>query len=272
MRVPLCIKPQDWPPLDQMRWREAREVTTFLSGPQPARRWSVKRRRIVEQAYGQWLSFLARRGWLDPDQTPEARATPDRVRLFVLELQQRVFAETFDLDLLRRLDDIQEAFGHDLSQSLADVIVYGDNLGDSLESAFKRVTAAMLEAIIQAQILGPLLDSMGKGGGGGLFTSLLSSIGFRASGGPVSANRPYMVGERGPELIVPRLSGHVIPNHRLGGERTIKVDVTPSPYFDVRVSEISNQSVATAAPALVNASVAATMNQVNRRRLPRGLG
>ncbi|MDD3798841.1 MAG: site-specific integrase [Novosphingobium sp.] len=76
--------------MDQMRWREAREVTSFLSGPQPARKWSASRRRIVEQGYGQWLSFLARRGWLDPDQTPEARATPDRVRLFVLELQQRV--------------------------------------------------------------------------------------------------------------------------------------------------------------------------------------
>lgn len=90
MRIPLCIKPQDWPLLDQMRWREAREVTSFLSGPKPAQKWSVDRCRIVEQGYGQWLSFLARNRWLDPDQTPEERATLDHVRLFVLELQQRV--------------------------------------------------------------------------------------------------------------------------------------------------------------------------------------
>lgn len=90
MRVPLCIKPQDWPLSDQERWREAREVTSFLSGPKPARKWSADRCHIVEQGYGQWLSFLIRNGWLDPDQTPEERATPDRVRLFVLELQQRV--------------------------------------------------------------------------------------------------------------------------------------------------------------------------------------
>ncbi|MCK9541324.1 MAG: site-specific integrase [Novosphingobium sp.] len=90
MRIPLCIKPEDWPPLDRLRWQEAREVTSFLSGPKPAQKWGVERRRIVEQGYGQWLSFLVRNGWLDPDQTPEERATRDHVRLFVLELQQRV--------------------------------------------------------------------------------------------------------------------------------------------------------------------------------------
>lgn len=39
----------------------------------------------------------------------------------------------------------------------------------------------------------------------------------RASGGPVSANTPYMVGERGPELFMPSGAGTIIPNHSLGG-------------------------------------------------------
>lgn len=34
----------------------------------------------------------------------------------------------------------------------------------------------------------------------------------RANGGPVSAGSPYVVGERGPELFVPRNSGSIIPN------------------------------------------------------------
>jgi len=38
----------------------------------------------------------------------------------------------------------------------------------------------------------------------------------KASGGPVAANRPYIVGERGPELFVPSQSGRIEPNHRLG--------------------------------------------------------
>jgi TP901 family phage tail tape measure protein len=39
----------------------------------------------------------------------------------------------------------------------------------------------------------------------------------RALGGPVSAGQSYLVGERGPELMVPSSSGHIVPNHALGG-------------------------------------------------------
>lgn len=39
----------------------------------------------------------------------------------------------------------------------------------------------------------------------------------RATGGPVSAFSPYLVGERGPEVFVPASSGNIVPNHALGG-------------------------------------------------------
>jgi phage-related minor tail protein len=37
----------------------------------------------------------------------------------------------------------------------------------------------------------------------------------RATGGPVSAGSPYMVGERGPELFMPSGSGTIIPNNQI---------------------------------------------------------
>lgn len=49
----------------------------------------------------------------------------------------------------------------------------------------------------------------GRGGDGG------SPIQRRAEGGPVEADQPYIVGERGPEVIVPDTNGEVIPNNRL---------------------------------------------------------
>ncbi len=90
MSAPLCLKPGDWPEIDQRRWREAREPVGFLSGPQPAQAWSERRRRIVEQAYGQWLAFLERGGLLDPAQEPGARASPEAVEAFLRSLQERV--------------------------------------------------------------------------------------------------------------------------------------------------------------------------------------
>ena len=38
---------------------------------------------------------------------------------------------------------------------------------------------------------------------------------FRADGGPVSKNQPYIVGEEGPELFVPNKSGTIVPNNMM---------------------------------------------------------
>lgn len=51
----------------------------------------------------------------------------------------------------------------------------------------------------------------------------------RQHGGPVKAGRPYLVGEKGPELFVPRMSGAIAPNaHRsvaaAGGNLTVVLD------------------------------------------------
>ena len=72
------------------------------------------------------------------------------------------------------------------------------------------------------------------GGGGplndpkGLFTppTLISG---RARGGAVGAGRPYLVGERGPELFVPGAQGNIVPNNAMGGANvTVNVDASGS--------------------------------------------
>jgi hypothetical protein len=74
-----------------------------------------------------------------------------------------------------------------------------------------------------------LLQSGGGAGGGlgGLVTSGLSSLlGLpgRAHGGPVSAGRGYMVGERGPELFVPSNGGRI--EAARGGGRDVRVAIS----------------------------------------------
>jgi tape measure domain-containing protein len=51
----------------------------------------------------------------------------------------------------------------------------------------------------------------------GVGQPLLNALGFRASGGPVTAGQPYIVGEKGPEMWVPQQSGMILPNHALAG-------------------------------------------------------
>lgn len=50
----------------------------------------------------------------------------------------------------------------------------------------------------------------------------------RAMGGPVQRGQTYIVGERGPEVFTPRQSGTIVPNHALGGETSITVNVAGS--------------------------------------------
>jgi|TARA_B100000035_G_scaffold84044_2_gene70623 hypothetical protein len=43
----------------------------------------------------------------------------------------------------------------------------------------------------------------------------------RANGGPVGTGRPYLVGERGPELFVPGAQGNIVPNSAMGGTSVV---------------------------------------------------
>ena len=58
-------------------------------------------------------------------------------------------------------------------------------------------------------------------------------IPFLAEGGPAQAGKPYIVGEQGPELFVPKQDGNVIPNNEMsrsgssvGGKKDITINFT----------------------------------------------
>jgi phage-related minor tail protein len=58
------------------------------------------------------------------------------------------------------------------------------------------------------------------GGLGGLLSGIGSIFGF-ADGGSPPVNKPSIVGEKGPELFVPRTAGTVVPNNALGGGQQV---------------------------------------------------
>ncbi|NDB64500.1 MAG: hypothetical protein EB168_02365 [Euryarchaeota archaeon] len=63
--------------------------------------------------------------------------------------------------------------------------------------------------------LGMLIGTLISGGGaflGNFFGSDSDQGFFKAEGGPVRSGRPYIVGEQGPELFIPRSSGQILPN------------------------------------------------------------
>ena len=106
-----------------------------------------------------------------------------------------------------------ERAGQVLERGLLSAIRRGGMGFDDL----KRIALSTFDQIAaQALQLGldKLLGGAGNGGGGlsaglgGILGGLLGLPG-RATGGPVSPGRPYLVGERGPEMFVPTSAGRV---------------------------------------------------------------
>lgn len=110
------------------------------------------------------------------------------------------------------------------SESVADEVedqwaTLGNSMGFSIRStladAFLGVETSfgdMIRRMLADLAASGLLKLIGSSLGGPVGAFFSGAVSGRASGGPVSAGTPYLVGERGPELFVPRLSGNIVSN------------------------------------------------------------
>ena len=104
--------------------------------------------------------------------------------------------------------------------------------------AFIDMATQMLAQKLFMTVLGALGGGSGFNFAGGSAASGLSAanlmggtgpldagmFGFRANGGPVNANEPYIVGERGPELFMPSISGSITSNENLQAQNRAFLD------------------------------------------------
>jgi hypothetical protein len=194
---------------------------------------------------------------LDPGPLESALGTLQEIKTITVDLEGAEIINTQAIEAANR-------FGENLSRNLANAIVLGQNLGDALINSFQ---AAAAEAL--ASGLFDLLTGFLGGGGGGFLSSIFG--GFRAAGGPVSAGKAYVVGERGPEIMVPGSSGVVIPNSKLGGGGGVTVNVDARGATDPgAVRNAARLAVLEAAPALNAAISGNTINRIRRPQLPGG--
>ena len=122
---------------------------------------------------------------------------------------------------------IANTIGDGVVDALEGVINGTKSLGEAVGDVFGDLQKQLLQLIKNQLLFGSLTGGLSKGKG--LLGNLFS--GFLAEGGRASAGKAYMVGERGPEMFVPRSSGTVIPNSQLGGGGTnvvVNVDASGS--------------------------------------------
>ena len=150
-----------------------------------------------------------------------------------------------------------------LSEDLATALVEGRSAAESFQQFFKKLVVQLIADALRLAVIQPILGSLfgisfGAGGaisgltGGGLFGL------FKADGGPVMRNKPYIVGERGPELFVPGAAGTIVPNEALsmGGVTTVNYNIQA-------VDAQSFQALVARDPEFIFA-----VTEAGRRRLP----
>ena len=104
-------------------------------------------------------------------------------------------------------------------EAMIQAIGRGENAFKAFGEGVKGILVQVMQKLAATAILAGVLSALfptGIGGSQGFGAIFGKLLGFKASGGPVSGNNPYVVGERGPELFVPSVSGQIIPNHSVG--------------------------------------------------------
>ena len=124
------------------------------------------------------------------------------------------------VDNAEKVRDLYSSIGDTIKTGLVDAIqgaIDGTkSLGDVARSVFAQIQRSLISYGVDS-LLSSLPGGLGKAFGGGA-----------ANGGPIKGGKTYLVGERGPELFTPGVSGMVTPNHALGGGTSIVVNVDAS--------------------------------------------
>ena len=144
-----------------------------------------------------------------------------------------------------------------------------DGQGKSGSGFWGQLGSSLLKSLFKSKGDGSSGGGDGGGGGGGDegdgggFDSMFQ--GAFANGGNFMAGRPMLVGERGPEMLVPKSSGTIIPNHSLGGDN--------STHFHIDARGATDPAAIHAAVMRAAPHIAASAVQANRsmaKRTPQG--
>ena len=112
---------------------------------------------------------------------------------------------------------LKETLVTDIGEGIKGLIRGTATLNDVLNNVLNKMIDAAFNMALFGNVGGSFMPGLG----------ILGSI-FKANGGPVKGGGSYIVGERGPELFTPGVSGTITPNHALGGSTNIVVNVDAS--------------------------------------------
>lgn len=141
---------------------------------------------------------------------------------------------------MRMIEDMAQIVSSSVQSAFDEFVRNGEMSAESFKDILHSLLADMARLALQKAVLEPMFGG-GSTQGGGAFGALLSGFqGGFASGGDFAANRPMLVGEEGPELLIPKNAGTIIPNGRGmgGGPVTVVTNIDARGAYPESVEEI----------------------------------
>ena len=146
--------------------------------------------------------------------TPELAAEIDKLSIAYANsvVGAERLAESQD-KIKQRAEEMRD-FQKDVTRGIVDGFIQGKEAADIFADALSNIGNKLLDIAFDAAFSGGGFLSGILGGGAKVDSwTGMRSVGVpgRVNGGPVSAGKPYIVGEERPELFVPGSSGRIIP-------------------------------------------------------------
>lgn len=111
------------------------------------------------------------------------------------------------------MKSIAEGIRSSFSEAFMSMVDGTKTVLGAFKDMVRQIILKLYEQLVVQQMVNAAMGIVGS-----IFPALAPALsGFKAMGGPVTSGQPYMVGERGPEIIVPSRNGSVVPNNQLGG-------------------------------------------------------
>ncbi len=138
-------------------------------------------------------------------------------------------------ELSDEFKSLANTINNEIVSGIEGMIAGTKTLGQVASNILKKIASQMLQTAIMGPqgssgIVGTIFQALGFGSSPlqGFAPEIKTrNIKFFANGGRPPVGRPSVVGERGPELFVPRSTGTIVPNHAMGGA-TVNVSVDAS--------------------------------------------
>lgn len=196
---------------------------------------------------------------LTPMERAEQADELRRIAVAFVDQQDMLDRATEQMDRMKQLAaGVGDAFGSMFEKA----IIEGGKFSDVLKGLANDIAALLIRSMITQPIANGITGALnGTGGGGGLLAGIGKFFGgFFADGGNPPMGKVSVVGERGPELFVPKVPGTIIPN---GGFRAAN---------DNRSRQIVLHQTFNLQGATTSAQLRAEMVQVGRMAVEQARG